>query len=126
MQNLFPAYSTKHIIESLYESGRLRFKSILICGGLSKNKLYIQAHADACAIPVLISNEEESVLIGAAMLGATASGLYQNLEAAVNDLSNSCYKISPNSVSFAYHSQKFEVFMKMLEDQRSYAEIMRK
>jgi ribulose kinase len=118
------AYSTKHIIESLYQSGRPKFKSILICGGLSKNKLYVQTHADVCGIPVLISKEEESVLVGAAMLGATASGLYKNLEAAVEDLSNSCYEVSPDGDSCDFHDRKFKVFMKMLEDQRSYGQIM--
>jgi ribulose kinase len=84
----------------------------------------VQTHADVCGIPVLISNEEESVLVGAAMLGATASGLYKNLEAAVEDLSNSCYEVSPDRGSCDFHARKFKVFMKMLEDQRSYAEIM--
>lgn len=118
------AYSTKHILESLYESGRAHFKSILICGGLSKNKLYVKSHADVCGVPVLISNEEESVLLGAAMLGATASGLYKNLEAAVVDLSNSCHQIVPDKNSFDFNSRKFKVFEKMLDDQRSYDAIM--
>lgn len=119
------AYSTKHIIESLYKSGRKQFKSILICGGLSKNKLYVQAHGDVCGIPILISNEEESVLLGAAILGARASGAYESLEAAVADLSNSCYQIAPDQGSFDFHSRKFKVFLRMLEDQRAYAEIMK-
>lgn len=118
------AYSTRHIIESLYKSGRKEFKSILICGGLSKNKLYIRAHADICGIPVLISNEDESVLLGAAMLGATASKVYPTLEAAVNDLSNSCFEIHPDPKSREFHERKFKVFMKMLVDQQTYAKIM--
>lgn len=118
------AYSTKHIINSLYQSGRKEFKSILICGGLSKNKLYVQAHADICGIPVLISNEDESVLVGAAMLGAKASGIYTSLESAVDDLSSSCYQIDPNSESNDYHARKYQVFIKMLDDQQAYAKIM--
>ena len=118
-------YQTKHIIDSLYQSGREKFKSILICGGLSKNKLFIQAHADICGVPVLISNEPESVLLGAAMLGATASGLYDNLEKAVEDLSNSCYQITPNALSSNFHARKYKVFLKMLTDQQSYSKIMR-
>lgn len=117
-------YQTKHIIDSLYKSGREEFKSILICGGLSKNKLFVQAHADICGVPVLISNEPESVLLGAAMLGATASGLYENLEKAVKDLSNSCYQITPNALSSDFHARKYKVFLKMLNDQQSYAKIM--
>lgn len=120
------AYQTRHIIESMYMAGRSRFESILICGGLSKNKLFVQTHADVCDIPVCISYETESVLLGAAMLGATASELYNNLETAVTELSNNSYKLLPYSESKAFHSRKFEVFMKMLEDQQSYSKIMNK
>lgn len=118
------AYQTKHIIDSLYQSGRQEFTSILICGGLSKNKLFLQAHADICEVPVLVSNEPESVLLGAAMLGATASGLYANLETAVNNLSNSCYQITPNLLSSDFHARKYKVFRRMLSDQQEYAKIM--
>jgi FGGY-family pentulose kinase len=119
------AYSTKHIIDSLYNSGREKFKSILICGGLSKNKLYVQTHADVCGIPVLISNEEEMVLIGAAMLGATASGFTKSLEETASILSSDCYQIQPEPNSFDFHSRKFKVFLKMLQDQKSYDDLMK-
>jgi len=120
------AYQTRHIIESMYTAGRSRFETILICGGLSKNKLFVQCHADVCNIPVCISHEPESVLLGAAMLGATASGLYKNLETAVAGLSNTSYTLLPCKESNAFHSRKFKVFMKMLEDQQAYAKIMNK
>ena len=119
------AYQTKHIIDSLYKSGRSEFKTILICGGLSKNRCFLQTHADICGIPVSISNEPESVLLGAAMLGATASGKYKNLETAAKELSNSCHQIAPDASSFDFHARKFKVFMRMLEDQQAYSKIMR-
>lgn len=119
------AYSTKHIIESLYASGRQHFKSILICGGLSKNQLYVKTHADVCGVPVLISNEEESVLIGAAMLGATASEFGDSLEDVAVKLSTDCHQIQPSAESFEFHARKFKVFMRMLDHQREYEEIMK-
>lgn len=119
------AYQTKQIIESLYSNGREKFSTILICGGLSKNKLFIQTHADICGIPVSISTESESVLLGAAMLGATASGYYNDLETAAISLSNACFQIKPDSKSFEFHEQKYRVFLKMLEDQQSYSIIMK-
>ncbi|CAG9805603.1 unnamed protein product [Chironomus riparius] len=118
------SYSTKHIIESLYKAGRNEFKSILICGGLSKNKLFIQTTADVCSIPVLISNEPESVLLGAAILGATASKIFPNLKTAINELKNDAYQIEADVNSFDYHSRKYRVFLKMLDDQQSYKNIM--
>ncbi|KAG5681738.1 hypothetical protein PVAND_011147 [Polypedilum vanderplanki] len=117
-------YSTKHIIESLYQSGRDEFKSILICGGLSKNKLYVQTTADVCKIPVLSSFESESVLIGSSMLGAKASGIFSSLEESINELKNEAYQIEPDWNSFDYHDRKYRVFLKMLNDQNSYKIIM--
>lgn len=117
------AYSTKHIIDSLYSAGREKFKAILICGGLSKNKLFVQTNADICEIPMLISSEAESVLLGAAMLGATASS-FTNLLSAITELSNEAFQIEPDKSSFDYHSRKYRVFLKMLADQQSYNDIM--
>lgn len=118
------AYSTKHIIDSLYEAGREKFKALLICGGLSKNKLFVQTNADVCGIPMLISSEPESVLLGAAILGATASGNFPNLLTAINELSNEAFQIEPDKSSFGYHEKKYRVFLKMLDDQRGYKKIM--
>lgn len=118
-------YSTKHIIESLYKAGREKFKAILICGGLSKNKLFVQTNADVCGIPLLISSEPESVLLGAAILGAKASGTFPNLITAIKELSNEAFKIEPDKSSFGYHEKKYRVYLKMLEDQREYQKIMK-
>lgn len=118
------AYQTKHIINSLYNSGRTQFRSIIICGGLSKNKLFVQTQADICEIPVAISYETESVLLGAAMLGATASGAYGSLEMTIKDLSNSCFQVLPDKECSEFHMKKFKVFLKMLEDQQIYSKIM--
>ncbi|CRL06265.1 CLUMA_CG019034, isoform A [Clunio marinus] len=118
------AYSTKHIIESLYKSGRKKFKSILICGGLSKNRLFLQTHADICGIPILISNEQESVLLGSAMLAATGSGVYKDLKSAAEELSNDCSQIFPDQSSELFHSRKYKVFLRMLDEQLNYRKIM--
>lgn len=117
-------YGTKHIIDSLYKAGRDKFKLVLICGGLSKNKLFLQTTADVCKIPVLVSYEPECVLLGASILGATASKIYPDLKTAISDLKSEAYQIEANTNSFEFHSRKYKVFLKMLSDQKSYKEIM--
>jgi FGGY-family pentulose kinase len=117
------AYSTRHIIETLYAAKREHFKCILMCGGLSKNKLFVQTNADVCKLPVLISNEPESVLLGAAMLGANAvSG--SDLKETIEEFKNEANLISPNEKTFSYHEKKYQVYLKMLEDQISYRQMM--
>ena len=117
-------YGTKYIIESLYESGRKPFKTILICGGLSKNMLFNKCHADICSVPVLISNEPECVLLGSAMLGAAASGYYKDLETAIQQMSSSAQIVEPDPNSYKYHSKKYKVFLKMLDLQLESINIM--
>lgn len=73
-------YGTEFINDSLKRKERPEFESLLICGGLSKNQIFIETHADACDLPVLCPNEKETVLVGAAMLGACAAKYYPNLE----------------------------------------------
>ena len=43
-----------------------------ICGGLAKSELFIQTNADVLQIKVIKPDQAESVLLGAAMLGASA------------------------------------------------------
>ena len=44
-----------------------------ICGGLAKSELFIQTSADVLQIEVIKPDQAESVLLGAAMLGASAA-----------------------------------------------------
>ena len=48
-------------------------KVATICGGLAKSDLFIQTNADVLQIEVMKPDQAESVLLGAAMLGASAA-----------------------------------------------------
>ena len=49
-------YSSRHILESLQQAGQ-SIKVVHMCGGLSKNTLYVQAHADVIGNPRALYNE---------------------------------------------------------------------
>lgn len=82
-------------------------RTLFLCGGLSKNALFVQIHANATGIqyqhgdislyyyitylmffqyypisglPVVLPNQMEAVLIGAAVLGACASQDYSSIQ----------------------------------------------
>jgi len=44
-----------------------------MCGGLSRNPVFIQCKANVSALPVRTSTEDDPVLIGSAMLAAAAA-----------------------------------------------------
>ncbi|EDW93332.1 FGGY carbohydrate kinase domain-containing protein [Drosophila yakuba] len=118
------AYGTRHIIENLYQYGRAPFQTLLFCGGLAKNPLYVQCHADICNLPALIPDEQEMVLVGAAALGAAASGHFDSLESASKAMGGTGQLVKPNPDTIEFHNRKYKVFLQLLENQRQYRRIM--
>ncbi|XP_040161665.1 FGGY carbohydrate kinase domain-containing protein [Anopheles arabiensis] len=121
------AYGTRHILQVLEASGREPITSILLCGGLSKNSLFVQTHADICSVPVLLPSEPEAVLLGSAMMGAYAAGLYDSLELAASGMGGSAVVVKPDlrDSTRDYHERKYRVFQRMYLDQRGYERIMK-
>ncbi|RLW05649.1 hypothetical protein DV515_00004682, partial [Chloebia gouldiae] len=73
------ALGTRHILEAMQAAGH-EITTLFLCGGLSKNPLFVQMHADITGKPVVLSKEVESVLVGAAILGACASGDFASIQ----------------------------------------------
>ncbi|KPJ05072.1 FGGY carbohydrate kinase domain-containing protein [Papilio xuthus] len=118
------SYGTRHIIEALVEAGYEPFKSLLICGGLSKDPLFVQIQADVVALPVLKPYESESVLLGSAILGACASQYFNNVQVAIETMGGKADVVPPNLNTKSFHDKKYKVFLKMYEDQLKYRAIM--
>ncbi|MES2464047.1 MAG: FGGY-family carbohydrate kinase, partial [Armatimonadota bacterium] len=68
------AYGTRDIVEAMNAQG-FRIDTILATGGGTKNPLWLQQHADATGLKIVLGGEPESVLLGSAILGAAASGV---------------------------------------------------
>uniref|UniRef100_A0AAY4AVY3 FGGY carbohydrate kinase domain-containing protein n=1 Tax=Denticeps clupeoides TaxID=299321 RepID=A0AAY4AVY3_9TELE len=98
---------TRHILQAMREAGH-DITTLFLCGGLSKNRLFVWTHANATGgrdarhnlllllmaadglmkavpsgLPVVLPAEREAVLVGAAMLGACASGHYGSIQVCV-------------------------------------------
>ncbi|XP_043273293.1 FGGY carbohydrate kinase domain-containing protein isoform X2 [Venturia canescens] len=116
-------YGTRHILDELTKAGH-KIETVLICGGLSQNSLFVQSQADVLGLPVLIPNERESVLLGAAILGACASGQFTNFQKAMSSMGGSGTVVKPNNISYPFHCRKYRVFQKMVKDQKEYRKIM--
>ncbi|VEN62264.1 unnamed protein product [Callosobruchus maculatus] len=112
-------YGTRHILETLQRSGYKEIKSTLICGGLSKNPIFTQSQAD-----VVCPEEEESVLLGAAILGACASGYFTDVNSAIEAMGGNGKVVVPNKEVVDFHNKKYNVFLKMYEHQMEYRKIM--
>ncbi|KAJ6731601.1 RIBULOKINASE [Salix purpurea] len=119
------AYGTRHIVEHCNAHGH-KINTLLACGGLSKNSLYIQEHADILGCPIVLPRESESVLLGAAILGAVASKKYSSLTEAMKALNAAGQVIHPskNPKVKKYHDAKYRIFRELYEQQLSQRSIM--
>ncbi|XP_012277775.1 FGGY carbohydrate kinase domain-containing protein [Orussus abietinus] len=116
-------YGTKHILEALTLAGH-KVETLLICGGLSQNPLFTQIQADVLGLPVLTPLETESVLLGAAILGSYAAGVFPSVNDAVRSMGGLAKIVKPNKAVYKYHQRKYQVFKKMVQDQKTYKELM--
>jgi FGGY-family pentulose kinase len=120
------AYGTRAIIDALNAQG-YAIDQILVTGGGTKNPLWLREHADATGATLRLPRESESVLLGAAILGAVASGGYPSIPAAMQAMAHTGESVAPNPAARALHDAKFRCYLGMyreqLERRRAMAEV---
>ncbi|KAI4335442.1 hypothetical protein L6164_014086 [Bauhinia variegata] len=119
------AYGTRHIVEHCNAHGH-KINTLLACGGLAKNPTFIQEHADIIGCPVILPRESESVLLGAAILGAVAARKYHSLSEAMKALNAAGKVIHPSKDPKVkkYHDAKYKIFRGLYEQQLSHRSVM--
>jgi FGGY-family pentulose kinase len=119
------AYGTRHIISEMNANG-FSIDTILACGGGTKNPLFLREHADATGCTLVLPKEPEAVLLGSSVLGAVAAKRYGSVVEAMQNMNHSGSEIRPGAERVRrYHKQKYEVFLRMYEDQLAYGALMK-
>ncbi|XP_022670271.1 FGGY carbohydrate kinase domain-containing protein-like isoform X2 [Varroa jacobsoni] len=117
------AYQTKQIVDQLEKQGH-RVESLLLCGGLINNPLYVAAHANVLQRPVLVPDENEVVLIGAAVLAARALGCFQDLWESMREMSGRATIRWPDQAVAELHSRRYKAFLILLDCQLAIRKVM--
>uniref|UniRef100_UPI00398F5900 FGGY carbohydrate kinase domain-containing protein isoform X2 n=1 Tax=Pristiophorus japonicus TaxID=55135 RepID=UPI00398F5900 len=117
------ALGTRHILETMQKAGH-QVDTLFMCGGLSKNLLFVQMHSDISGMPIVLAEEVESVLLGAAILGAYASGDFKSIQEAMEKMGKIGKVIHPDLKQKRFYEHKYKVFLKLVEHQREYRAIM--
>jgi FGGY-family pentulose kinase len=110
------AYGTRDIVRAMNESG-YRIDTLLVTGGGTKNPLWLQEHADATGLTLSLPEEPEAVLLGSAILAATAAGHYPDIPSAMRGMSRSGATVRPSASTRAFHDAKFNIFRELYTQQ---------
>ncbi|XP_022049188.2 FGGY carbohydrate kinase domain-containing protein [Acanthochromis polyacanthus] len=117
------ALGTLHILEAMKEAGH-DIRTLFLCGGLSKNPLFVQIHANATGLPVVLPDQMEAVLVGAAVLGACASQDYSNIQEAMEKMAKVGKVVQPDPEVQSFYERKYKVFLQLFSHQREYQALM--
>jgi FGGY-family pentulose kinase len=118
------AYGLRHILEEMDAKG-YAISKIFACGGGLKNEVFLREHSDITGCDLILPKEPEAVLLGAAILGAVASGTYPDILEAMRSMNAAGNRIRPEKGPVAeYHGRKYKVFRRMYDDQMAYRRFM--
>lgn len=106
------AYGARQIIAAMREAGAA-VDEIVVSGGAAASPLARQLLADATGASVSTVTAAEPVLLGSAMLAATAAGRYAGLAEAMSAMSRLGVVHTPSRNTAALHAAKFKVFEAM-------------
>ncbi len=113
------AYGTREILEALAAQGYAP-DTLVATGGDARNEIFLREHADATGCRVVLPEEPEAVLLGAALLGAVAAGLHPGVPEAMAAMTRPGRVVEPDPAARALHAARFRVHRRMREDQRAY------
>ncbi len=78
------AYGTAVILGRMEQEG-VSIRKLIACGGATKSRLWMQIHADVTGREIVITEEQQAVVLGSAILAAVGAGIYSSIaEAAEN------------------------------------------
>jgi ribulose kinase len=111
------ALGTRHILDALNGEG-YAIDHMHIAGGHTKNPLLMELYADATGCKLVVPAEEDAVLLGAAIVAASAAGLYEDLGEAAGTMAKTGKVIEPSPERRAGYDRDYRIFLEM-HSQRS-------
>lgn len=111
-------YGLRQILEAQEKAGA-PVDNIVISGGAGQHPLIRQLLADACGKPVLSTRAAEPVLLGSAILGAVAGGLFETVPQGMQALSTPDLRYAPDSNVREQHDKRYRSFTRLQQTART-------
>ncbi len=89
------AMGTRHILDDMAQAG-FQAEAIYACGGGTRSDLWLQIHADACRVPIYLTEQPEATCLGTAICAAVGAGLFADPVEAAGEMVTVTREIEPN------------------------------
>ena len=117
-------YGLRQIIEASRAKGAT-IDTIVLSGGAGRDPLIQQLLADTTGLAVLVPEQTDPVLLGAAMLGATACGAFPALSDAMQGMAPTARTLMPAAGTTAtFHARRYAAFASLQKAARDARNLM--
>ncbi len=117
-------YGLRQILQASRACGAT-IEAIVLSGGAGRHPLIRQVLADCAGLPVLVPDDVDPVLLGAAMLGATAAGAFQDLAQVMTEMAPAASAFTPaGGAIVALHDRRFAAFEHLQDAARAARDLM--
>ncbi|GAM20112.1 hypothetical protein SAMD00019534_032870 [Acytostelium subglobosum LB1] len=108
------AYGTRQIIEAIEQAGGTVGK-VVLCGGASKNRIWMREYANITNRAIGLMVDEDAVTLGAAIVAAVACGSYTSIQEACSRMAKLGASVEPKTTiaTKSFHDLKYQVYLKM-------------
>jgi L-ribulokinase len=105
-------FGSKAIVERFIAEG-IAVKGIIALGGVAKKSTYVmQVMANVLNMPIRIHSSEQTCANGAAMFAATAAGIYNKVEDAMNAMGQGFEKTyEPQKDKVEYYAKRYKMYL---------------
>ena len=107
-------FGAKAIVDRFNDEG-ITVKGLIGLGGVAKKSPFImQMMADVMNMPIRIHKSEQTCALGASMFAATAAGLYEKVEDAMNAMGSGFdAEYKPNKANVDVYAKRFEAYKRL-------------
>lgn len=106
------ALGVRHILDTLNKNG-YSIDTLHVSGGHTKNPLLMELYADATGCTVIEPLAKDTVLLGTAMVAATAAGLHDGLKKACTAMQQGGKIRQPDPSAYARYERDYKIFLQM-------------
>jgi FGGY-family pentulose kinase len=111
------AFGVRHILDHLHDNGVVT-KAIHVAGGHRKNPLLMELYPDVLECRVCEPQCADAVLLGTAMVAATAAGWYPDLPEACTCMKIESLTLKRSVERANSYERDYSIFRKLIEQQR--------
>jgi ribulose kinase len=88
-------YGTEHVFRTMREHG-FEPAEIVVSGGPTRSELWMQMHADVSNVPLSLTREGESAVLGSAILAAVGADVYPDIQTAAESMVHTERTVEPD------------------------------